>query len=165
MARVQLVNENDEIIGDVERSERKQSDIYRVASAWITNSQGNVLMSQRSHTKDHNPGKWAAAASGTMEVGETYDSCIIKELREELGLTSVQPVKGQKIRVSNDYNFFCQWYLLTVDKPADEFTIQKDEVEQVKWFGYDELAREVQQHPEHFTPSTGMIVQMFAPGA
>lgn len=145
-----IVDEKDNIIGSKERDALETSDIYRVSALWITNSQGEVLLAKRALTKSHSPGKWGPAVAGTVEEGETYYSNIIKEAEEELDLENIQPKTGPKLRVAQDYNYFCQWYLLEIDKPVEEFKIQKQEVEEVKWIPRKELLKRIKEKPENF---------------
>lgn len=42
-------------------------DIFRTASLWITNSNGDILLAQRKFDKKVDPGKWAEAVVGTVE--------------------------------------------------------------------------------------------------
>jgi isopentenyldiphosphate isomerase len=105
--QITLVNDQDEIIGQKARSTITKDDIYRVSAAWIMNTKGEILLSQRQLTKKHDPGKWGTAVAGTVESGETYLENIIKEAEEELGLPNVEPVPLLKHRFSDDYNYFC----------------------------------------------------------
>lgn len=145
-----IVDENDNVVCSKERDALEANDIYRVSALWITNSQEEVLLARRALTKSHSPGKWGPAVAGTIEEGETYYSNIIKEAEEELGLKNIQPKTGPKLRVTQDYNYFCQWYLLKSDKLAEEFKIQEDEVEEVKWITQKELLAEIKEKPENF---------------
>ncbi len=145
-----IVDGKDNIIGIKERDTVEASDIYRVSALWITNSQGEVLLARRALTKSHSPCKWGPAVAGTIEEGETYHSNIIKEAEEELGLENIMPKIGPKLRVAQDYNYFCQWYLLEIDKPVEEFKIQKEEVEEVKWISQKELLAKIKEKPENF---------------
>ena len=46
--KIPIVNRKDEVIGRKERLELDYSnDIYRSASVWITNSNGDVVLAQR----------------------------------------------------------------------------------------------------------------------
>jgi isopentenyl-diphosphate Delta-isomerase len=149
-SRITIVNDQDEVIGHKERSTLVKEDIYRVAALWITNSEGDILLAQRQLSKRHDPGKWGPAVAGTVDEGETYESNIIKEAEEEIGLKDIKPTLGPKRRISNEDNYFCQWYKLTTDKPAEDFTIQEEEVKQVKWFSKAELQKELQERPYNF---------------
>lgn len=152
-SRIVIVNDQDEITGHKERGTLAKEDIYRVSALWVTNLNGDILLAQRKFTKKHDPGKWGPAVAGTVDEGETYDENIVKEAEEEIGLAGIKPALGPKRRVSEEYNYFCQWYALTVDKSAEDLTIQDEEVEQVKWFTRNELERELQDHPENYLDS------------
>ena len=45
-----------------------------------------IVERQTAFDKKYDPGKWGPSAAGTVEEGETYQSNIIKELQEEIGL-------------------------------------------------------------------------------
>lgn len=151
--RTIIVDENDQIIGYKARDTITAKDVYRVSALWVTNAQGDILLAQRAFTKKHHPGMWGPAVAGTVEEGESYRDNIIKEIAEEIGLSNVKPVKNKKWRTTpatGDHNHFTQWYTLTIDKPAKDFVIQKDEVTQVRWFPQAELENELRTHPEQY---------------
>lgn len=159
--RIIIVNDQDEIIGYKERGTVQLEDIYRVSALWVTNSHGDILLAQRSFSKKHHPGGWGPAVAGTVDEGESYEENIVKEAAEEIGLKDIKPQKSKKVRVTletGDHNHFTQWYTLVVDKPAEAFTIQREEVEQVKWFKRDELQQELREHPERYLKSLGWAV-------
>ena len=148
--KITIVDQDDNVIGAKSRDELLVTDIYRVTSLWIENSKGEVLLAQRAFTKSHDPGKWGPAVAGTVEEGETYDSNIYKEAREELGLEGLVFEKGIKKYSEGKWRYFVQQYLLTIDKPSKEFKIQKDEVAEVKWFSRQELKELVNTRPDDF---------------
>lgn len=148
--RIIVVNENDEIIAHKEHGTLTKGDIYRVSALWVKNSQGDILLAQRNFRQSHDPGKWGPAVAGTLDEGETYKVNIIKEAEEEIGLKDTKPMPGPKVRMNGEYNYFSQWHTLVVDKPAEDFIIQEEEVEQVKWFTRAELETELREHPEKY---------------
>lgn len=145
-----VVNEQDEIIGYKPRSLVAPGEIYRVSALWITDSNGNILLAQRGLSEPNDPGIWGPAAAGTVEEGESYLQNIIKEAGEELGISDVTVSEGPKRRVSGKHNYFCQWYTAVIAKPAKDFVIQKEELEQVRWFTREELAKELREHPDKY---------------
>lgn len=146
--RFTIVNEHDEVMGYADDETGK---IYRVTALWLTNSRGDILLAQRAFTKEHDPGIWGPAAAGTVEEGETYETNMPKEVEEELGLKNLPLTIGPKQRVTGPpYDYFVQWYLATIDKPAEKFVIQKEEVAQVRWFSRHQLATELHEHPEKY---------------
>ncbi len=149
-----IVDENDSEIGSADRDTVVPGDrrIFRATGLWVTNSSNTILLAQRSHLKKAEPGKWGPAASGTLETGETYVSNLIKETSEELGLTLTQDmlIAGPKLFSDVGYSLFAQWYFLVLDKPIDEFVLQHEEVERVKWFTRNELENEITKNPNQF---------------
>jgi isopentenyldiphosphate isomerase/mannose-6-phosphate isomerase-like protein (cupin superfamily) len=148
--RIVIVNDQDEIIGHKERCTLVKEDIYRVSALWVTNSNGDILLAQRKFTKKHDPGKWGPAVAGTVDEGETYENNIIKEAEEEIGLANIKPTLGPKRRVYGEHNYFCQWYTLIVDKAVQDFTIQEEEVEQIRWIPKIELQKDLREHPDRY---------------
>jgi len=162
IAKVQIVDDNDQIIGHKERSEiDDKKDIYRVSSLWLTNSKQEVLLAQRKHTKANEPGKWGPAVAGTLEGDESFESNIIKEISEEIGLTNLNIKKGPYIRIKNPRNYFCQWYTASLDIPAEDITAQEEEVERVAWFNKKELKKQIKSDPSKFVASMPRIADLF----
>jgi isopentenyldiphosphate isomerase len=158
----QVVNEKDEVIGHKQREEIDwEKDIYRIAALWLTNSKGEILIAQRVHTKDKDPGKWGPAAAGTLEKDETYESNIYKEAEEEIGLTGISLSKGPQQRFHEPRQAFCQWFTGVSDKRPDEFTLQADEVEKVRWINPKELKDDVADHPDKYVPSMASVLGLF----
>lgn len=159
--KIIVVDENDKIIGYKERGTLNQSDIYRVSALWIQDSKGAILLARRKLNKKNDPGKWGPAVAGTNNKGESYESNIIKEAEEEIGLRNHHFQKFDKIRYSGKHNYFCQWFGLVIDKKLEEFTIQKSEVEQIKWFKKDKLLKELDGSPNNFLKSIKDYIDLF----
>lgn len=161
MPLYQVVNDKDIIIGHKERNAIDwKLDIYRTGALWLTNSKGEILIAQRHMAKDKDPGKWGPAAAGTLEEGETYESNAYKEAEEEIGLKGVAFQKGPKQRFHAPRESFCQWYLGTCDWPVKQFVLQATEVEQVKWVTLDWLRKDLESHPDKYTPSFPSFLEL-----
>jgi isopentenyldiphosphate isomerase len=149
--KIPIVNEQDEVIGYKERDKKDLNDIVRASGLWVTSPDGYTLLAQRSFKKKFGPGMWGPAVAGTVEEGETYESNIIKEAEEEIGLVGFKPVLDRKIRVEahdGGYgNFFGQWFTVVVDR-SYEFKKQDDEVEEIRWFSKDELTKFIKENPK-----------------
>lgn len=163
MTNIPIVNESDKIIKYKQRGTLDQSDIYRCSALWLTNSNGEILLAQRKFTKKNDPGKWGPAVAGTNEEGETYESNMIKEAEEELGLKGCTLEKSDiKTRRSGKHNYFAQWFTLIIDRKIEDFTIQEDEVEKIKWFSKDGLLKELEDNPDKFLKSIKEHVKTFS---
>ncbi len=156
MERLEIVNENDEVIGVKKRSEITKDDIYRISALWVTNKAGDILLAQRSFDKKHDPGKWAAAVGGTVTEGESYDENIIREAQEELGLKLKKPIKLKKMLVrANTGPYFVQWFGLIVDNNVS-LKRQESEVEELGWFTKQDLVQLLKEMPDMFADSSAV---------
>jgi len=158
--QIPVVNEQDEVIGYKERSDRDSGQITRVTGLWVTDENGNILLAQRARHKKNNPGLWGPAVSGTIEKDETYESNIIKEAKEEINLEGFDFVPAKKFRMSTDHEYFAHWF--TVIVPHD-YPLKKEdnEVETIKWFSKEELLKLTKEKPEIFLLSFPMWAKYF----
>ena len=147
--KIPIVNEQDEIIGYKDRKNRNPKDICRITGLWLTDYEGNILLAQRAFTKKLSPGLWGPAVAGTVEKGETYESNIIKEAEEEIGLKKLKPILGPKIRRSTNHEAFIQWFTAVVDYNYP-FVKRDDEVEAIRWFTKNEVLKLLEEKPEMF---------------
>lgn len=159
--KIVIVDENDKEISYKFRDRIEKEDIFRATGLWITNSDGEILLAKRALTKKINPGKWSAAVAGTVEYGETYEDNIKKEALEELGISEVRLKPYEKTRVRNLHNFFIQWFTLVIDKKAEDFKLQHDEVAEVKWFKQNELRLLLKNNPDMFTETLPQWISLF----
>src|SRR3989338_1951374 len=114
--KIIIVNDEDEGVGVKDRETLDYSkDIYRVSALCIANSHGQSLLAKRAYTKKHNPGKWGPAAAGTVEEGESYESNITKEAREELGIEQASLLKKKKLKRDGKHHYLTQWFTCILD--------------------------------------------------
>ena len=153
--KVVIVDKNDIPIGLKLFENMQYEDTYRVSALWLTDTKtGSILMAQRKWTKRNDPGKWTCAVAGTIEEGDAYDSNIIKEIEEEIGLTGLNLTTGPKQFVDDgNHKFFCQWYFAAIDKDKAVLTPEEDAVEELKWFPLKELIADVDSNPDKYTPT------------
>lgn len=157
--KIHIVDNQDNLIGVKERTEIDyKTDIYRVSALWLTNSKGQTLLAKRAAVKDKDPGKWGPAVAGTIDEGETYDDNIHKEAIEEIGLEGAEFTKGSKIRITHPRNYFCQWYFVTLDRDADTFVMQEDEVDKLEWVDIEQMKQELKTSPDKYVPAMQQIV-------
>lgn len=159
--KIQIVDENDQLIGVKERYEVDyKTDIYRVSALWLTNPKGQALLAQRASTKDKDPNKWGPAVAGTVEEGETYEDNIYKEAMEEIGLEGVRFAEGIKIRYEYPpRSYFGQWYLATLDRGIEDFVRQPAEVAALEWVDIERLKQELKTNPDKYIGSVAQIVR------
>ncbi len=157
-----IVDENDNIIKYVPRNERLSTDIFRISSLWVTNTKWDVLLAQRHKNKESNPEKWSTAVAGTNAEGETYESNIYKEAEEEIGLKGVVFEERMKLKkFDRSYPFHCQWYSCIIDRDINDFHIQEEEVQDLRWWTRAELQKAFAETPEIFTKNMPRYFEMF----
>jgi len=110
-----LVNEQDEVIGSLTRKEIYAQGLrnYRVIHAFIINDEGKLWIPRRVSTKKLYPGGLDYSIAGHVESGETYEEGLIKEAAEEVGLdlTSIPfMVTGRFNPHTNDVHCFQRVY-------------------------------------------------------
>jgi isopentenyl-diphosphate delta-isomerase len=160
---IPIVNRNDEVIGHKDRSEIDYvNDIFRSASLWITNSNGDVLLAQRKFDKKVDPGKWAEAVGGTVENDDSYFDTVVREAEEELGLTGLDIKVGPKQFITTPCQYFAQWCTTCIDKHISEFKIQKEEVEQIAWLPIKKLNDELVANPDKYIEAMPEIVRLLS---
>ncbi len=165
MAEVILVNEQDEVIGAKERALASDDDIARVTGLWIENLAGEVLLAKRSADKRYDPLKWGISVAGTVEVGETYLSNILKEAEEEIGLKLREADLSEvgRVLVHAEHAFWYRAFKMTADITLGELAPQKEEVAALRFVTKGALRQEFSEHPEHFTRSFEIALAMMIP--
>jgi isopentenyl-diphosphate delta-isomerase type 1 len=84
-----VVNEHDEVIGKITRSQahRNPAIIHRAVAVLIYDAKKRLLVQKRSLTKDTCPGYWAESVAGHVGYAEEYLSVAVRETYEELGIS------------------------------------------------------------------------------
>ena len=89
IAEVILVNENDDVIGSMEKIEAHQKAIlHRAFSIFIFNEKGEMLLQQRASNKYHSPNLWTNACCSHPMPGEITIDAAHRRLVEEMGFDS-----------------------------------------------------------------------------
>ena len=88
-----LVNEAGETVGKATRRTCHNGSklFHPVVHLHIYNRAGDLYLQKRSVRKDIQPGKWDTAVGGHVDLGETIEVALRREVREELGITDFIP--------------------------------------------------------------------------
>ena len=86
-----IVDESGNTIGKATRGECHNGSklLHPVVHLHLFDSLGRIYLQQRPLWKDIQPGKWDTAVGGHIDYGETVEEALLRETREELGLTGV----------------------------------------------------------------------------
>jgi len=88
-----LVDEQGNIIGAATRGECHDGSkkLHPVIHLHVFNSRGELYMQKRPEWKDIQPGKWDTAVGGHVDLGESVEIALRREVREELDITDFTP--------------------------------------------------------------------------
>ena len=88
-----VVDEQGNILGSATRGEchNESKLLHPVVHLHVFNSQGQLYLQKRPVWKDIQPGKWDTAVGGHVDLGESVEQALRREVREELGITDFTP--------------------------------------------------------------------------
>lgn len=88
-----LVDEEGNITGAASRGECHNGSklLHPVVHLHVFNSRGELYLQRRPLWKDIQPGKWDTAVGGHVDLGESVEMALRREVREELGMTDFTP--------------------------------------------------------------------------
>ena len=146
-----VVDADDRVIGVKTRGQiHAQGLMHRAVHILVFNTSGELFIQKRSMSKDNDPGLWDSSAAGHVDSGEDYQSCAIRELGEELGMTatasleilfrlSASPITGME---------HCIVYRCINDGP---FVLESDEIDEGAWISGSEMDRRVSENDPTMT--------------
>jgi 8-oxo-dGTP pyrophosphatase MutT (NUDIX family) len=149
MEYLDIVDEQGDKTGEVldRKTAHDLNKLHWEITIYITNGRGQILLEKRSMNKRYSPGKWAPLA-GHVASGEEIEDAACREAKEELGL-DLRPAdlvimeKGL-LRKREENSRISRYFYTVCDKDANDFTIQEEELTDVRWFDIDEVIRMAQ---------------------
>lgn len=159
MELLDVVDENNNLTGKVEDKDviHKNGIFHREVAIWIMNENGEVLLQKRASTKKQNPDKWGLTA-GHIDAGETPEEAIKREILEELGvnINNFKPIdvtKIQELHLNCDIknNYFGYKFFAKVNYRISDYTIQKEELSELKYITLEELEEIEKNKDENYT--------------
>jgi len=159
-----IVNDRDEVVGRAPRREvHARKLLHRAVHVLVFNAAGQIFLQKRSMLKDTAKGKWDSSASGHVDSGEDYDTCAVRELREEIGLAlDATPERIMRVEACADTGLEFVWVYRC--KSEGPFTLHPDEIERGDWFAPDQINKWLAERPEEFARAFGLIWQRFVNG-
>lgn len=125
----------------------------KIVAVIIQNSKGEYLVHKRSDDKKFAPGKYCLGAGGKVDLGETIQEAMNRELFEEL------KIKAEPKFLFEHDDCFGKYYIHYLKYDGD-FDFCKREFSWADWMNYDELkstildkglmASDTQNFFEHF---------------
>ena len=153
MELLEVLNENGEPTGEIlDKNEiHKEGKYHKEVALILLNDKGEILLQKRASTKEIEPNKWAWHG-GHVIAGETNIEAIIRETKEELGITLSESqikllVELKRDKLPNRQYTVAYYSICNLD--IDDFSIQKEELSEVKWFSFKKLKDMIyNSHPD-----------------
>ena len=101
-----------------------EGDFHLVVQVWMRNSRGEYLLTRRTPNKSY-PGMWETTG-GAAQAGDDSLSAVLREAREETGLT-LDPAKGRLFLSVKGKNAFCDVWLFEQDFDLADVVFQPGE--------------------------------------
>lgn len=115
-----------------------EGEYHLTVHACVFNAEGKMLIQKRQPFKRGWSGLWDITVGGSAVAGESSQEAIMREMREEIGLSlnlsSVRP------HLTVQFNEgFDDVYLIKKDVDPSTLSLEYEEVEAVKWATLDEI--------------------------
>ncbi len=132
---------------------------HRTAHVWLVRRRGEqleVLLQKRSAEKDAYPGCYDISSAGHVPAGAGYLDSAVRELREELGVEAAPRELhycGRRWVYQEAWfhnapfvdNQVSQVYFLWKDLEPEQLTLQREEVESVRWMELEQCRQWVRE--------------------
>ena len=124
---------------------------HRAVHVFVFNKRGDLLLQKRSLLKDMCPGLWDSSVSGHLDSGESYETAAIRELEEEMGITT-ETVPEEIARIAPGVETGWEHVRLYRIRHDGALRFPAAEVDAVMWFPLAEIAAWIAAHPADFAP-------------
>ena len=154
MEYIDIFDENNNPIGEIKEKTKahEEGNFHRTAHIWIMNNKKELLLQKRSPTKKSHPNCWDISGAGHIRAGETVLQGAIRELKEELGVSSkedelnfISIVKSTKDPKNCEFGYV---YLLECNNQIEEYNFEDNEVSEVKYVYFEDLEKMVADRVE-----------------
>ena len=139
-----IVDEEGNILRAATRGECHNGSklLHPVVHLHVFNSKGDIYLQKRPIWKDIQPGKWDTAVGGHIDLGESVEQALLRETREELGITlheTPQKIAHYVFESERErelvFSFLCKHY--------DHIQIDNDEVDEGRFWSAQEIKNAV----------------------
>lgn len=160
-----ILNENGEFINEIaSRNECHKKGLWHKAVVLfvISTDNKNILLQQRSSMKKAWPNLWDVTAGGHVLKGELGYQSVIRETKEELGidiakeeLEFIGATRSIDTAGEGPNKHINEYYIVHKDIKIDDITLQKEEVQDIKWFPVKDIIKQINNNYENLTSKIG----------
>lgn len=151
---IDIVDQFDKVIGQAMKEEKFQKElISRNVVAFVKNSSGELIIVKRSAKKRSWPNRLDLATCGNVNVGETYEEAIRREIEEELQIEievkMLEKIFTEVIENDKKVRYFTGVFI----GQTDEKPKLSDELLELRYIKPKELGKMMNKEPDLFSPS------------
>jgi len=163
MEKLIIVDENDEEVGLKESEECHLNNgiLHRASTIFIFNSEGELLITQRSKNKRLWAGIWESSCSTHVKEKENFVQSGERRVLEELGINSKLKFLykfryNAKFKNIGSENEICA---LLVGYWNGKIRPNLNEIADYKWISLEDLKKELEKYPKNYAPWTIIAFQ------
>jgi isopentenyldiphosphate isomerase len=153
-----VVNDNDEIIGQAERDEvHREGLLCRLVYVCFYTSDKKVILQKRSATKKNDPEKLTTTVSGHVGSGQNYLEAAIRETLEETGikvmaddLNNLGVIRADYVQGDYLSHAMRGFFAYKFDGDISDLKIEEGDGAGFVSFHIDELEDRLQNTPDEF---------------
>ncbi|MBW2984306.1 isopentenyl-diphosphate delta-isomerase [Candidatus Woesearchaeota archaeon] len=128
--------------------------LHRAFSVFVFNDKKQLLIQQRSRLKRLWPLYWSNTCCSHPRQNEGYKEAAERRLREEIGISC-------KLKYLFKFRYRATYYdigseneicAVLIGRSNDSIILNKEEIANYKWISLKELAEDISQNPEIYTP-------------
>lgn len=131
---------------------------HRAIIVAIVNKDNQILLQQRSNTKEKNPGMWDISVAGHISAGQDSLSAAAREINEEVSVDLGAKVDVREFRFMTSFRDeviyrsdflerqFYDFFILRREKmKPEQITFQTSEVQAIRFVSLSELSKMIEQ--------------------
>ncbi len=153
-----VVNDNDEVIGQAERKRvHREGLVCRLVYVCFYTANREVILQKRSDIKKNDPGKLTTTVSGHVSRGQSYLEAAARETVEESGievsqedLNSLGVVRADYVQGDYLSNAMRGLFAYKFDGSARDLKVEDGEGAGFETFDIDDLEKELVSNPDRF---------------
>jgi 16S rRNA (adenine1518-N6/adenine1519-N6)-dimethyltransferase len=144
-----VVDEGDVVLRQATRGEIHEKQwLHRAIHVFVFNKKKDLLLQQRSRWKDVHPGTWDSSVAGHLDAGESYESCALRELVEEMGIEQQSLVEVGRLLPSSATGW--EHVTLYATRHDGALRFPCSEIDTVQWFSMEIIEHWLARAPEDF---------------
>jgi isopentenyldiphosphate isomerase len=138
---LEIVDKDGKSLGIAPRSSihGNPSLLHKVVHVLVFNGDGELLLQKRSMSKDVEPGKWDTSVGGHVSAAEDISLAVYREMKEELGVDTVEPGFLYSYIHSNTYESELVFTHSCIHNGP--FPFNAEEIDAVKFWRIEEIKK------------------------